>query len=255
MYRCLYYLYLDESGTSNTFHKLPINTEEYKCKFFTLAGIVVHETDITRFNKSYDSILATHFNCQLPKGFKLHYEELRNAKLRNGNSIYKRFSDNQKKAISDCIFTTIINVPCYLLSITINLHHHYNAYISPISPLSYSLYLIEERFQYFLEEIQEMGEIIYERYSKNLKDDVTQTHSQLNANPNFPTLTDFANIRNVKDGNPIDEFMLSFAYFFAYIPWLKCFSCCKKVCRYNDVRHKYYNLDHWDWHRRGNYEI
>jgi hypothetical protein len=251
----LYYLYLDESGASRDIHELIVNSNEITCKFFTIGGIIVDSEGKVEFKKGYDTIMRTFFDFELTSDFKLHYDELRNAHLRPYESVYKRFDRPTKRKIADCVFDVIKNVDCRLLSITINLENHYGKYTYPITPISYGLYLILERFQYYLEENGEKGRAIYEQYNDPLKHKVNQTHRELDENHNFPKFTNFDNLIDICNGDPYSEHMLAFADFFAYAPWLKCDSCCTRVRRYEEIKHKYYNLDHYNSRRKGNYEI
>jgi hypothetical protein len=251
----LYYLYLDESGGSRDITKLIVNPNEVVCKFFTIGGIIVNSEGKIDFKKGYDTIMTSYFDFKLPNCFKLHYDELRNAHLRPKPSVYKRFDGPTRRKIADCVFDVIKNVECSLLSVTIDLERHYGKYVSPITPISYGLYLILERFQYYLEENGEKGRAIYEQYNDTLKHKVNQTHRELNENHNFPKFTNFGNLIDICNGDSYSEYMLAFADFLAYAPWLKRDSCCTKVRRYEEIKHKYYNLDHYDLRRKGNYEI
>lgn len=251
----MYYLYLDESGASRDIHELILNSNEITCKFFTIGGIIVNDEGKSKFKNGYNTILKTHFDFQLPSNFKLHFDELRNAHLRPYDSVYKRFDCPTKKKISDCVFDVIKNVDCSLLSVTIDLEKHYSKYTSPKTPIAYGLYLILERFQYYLEENGEKGRAIYEQYNDTLKRKVSQTHKEFDENHNFPKFTNFGNLIDICNGDPYSEYMLSFADFFAFVPWKKCDSCCTLVRRYEEIKHKYYNLDHPFYRKRGNYEI
>ena len=126
----------------------------------------------------------------------------------------------------------------------------------PVNATAYTLYLILERFQYFLEELDENGKVIYEWFGGSLRKRVGIVHKQLTVTYAFPKYTYFNNInRRICNGNPCNEYMLQFADFFAFAPWIKCESNGTKTRRYNEIKHKYYNLDHPTSRRRGNYEI
>ena len=239
----MYYLFLDESGV------------EGSSKFLTIGGIIVNDNDKYDFEKGYECIISTHFNFSLPKNFKLHYEELRNSHTRKNESIYKKMSPHRKQ-IADEIFNQIKTINCKLLSVSINIKNHFEKYRYPENIYGYALYLLLERFQYFLNENNQNGRIIYERYSDRLRHKVHSAHKSFKNNSNFPNYTDFRNILgDIEKGNPYSEPMLSFADFFVYAPWIKCESCCKKSRRYEEIKHKYYNLDHRLRLMRGNCEI
>jgi hypothetical protein len=239
----MYYLFLDESGV------------EGLSDFITLGGIIVDDMSRQAFNNEYSRIISTYFNFPLPKNFKLHYEELRNAHLRKSDSVYKRVA-NQRKEISDEMFNAINTIDCNLLSVSINIENHRTKYNKPVNIHGYALYLLLERFQYFLDNNSQNGKIIYERYNNRLRHKVHNVHVYFKSNRNFPNYTTFKNIvGTIENGNPLTEPLLSFADFFVYAPWIKCESCCMKCCRYNEIKHKYFNLDHFAPRLRGNYEI
>jgi hypothetical protein len=144
--------------------------------------------------------------------------------------------------ISSKVFDSIKEINCFLLSVTIDLQKHYTRYSDPITPISFGLYLILERFQYFLEEFNASKcRVIYERYNDALKQEVSQTHYRLHENPNFPKFTDLSGFE-ICYGDPVTEYMLSFADSFAFVPWKKSDSNGEKMDRYRQLRHKYYNL-------------
>ena len=97
MYRWLYYLYLDESGESINFDGVNNQPEDFACRFFTIGGIIVNETEIPKFKRRYESTITSHFPSDIPAGFKLHYEEVRNGSFRKSESIYKNLKEPQKK--------------------------------------------------------------------------------------------------------------------------------------------------------------
>lgn len=248
----MYYLYLDESGGSK-------DTQVIKdeCRFFTLGGIIVNDNSKELFNERYDLIIKEHFPSELPKDFKFHYEELRNTRSRKNNddSVYKKFDSPEIYRISSKVFDAIKEIDCWLLSVTIDLQKHYTKYNDPITPISYSLYLILERFQYFIQEFNILEcRVIYERYNDALKQQVTQTHRKLHENVNFPKFADISNFK-ICYGDPVTEYMLSFADFFAFLPWIKNNSNCTKMDRYLEIQHRYYNLDHIEYRKRGNVEV
>lgn len=89
-----------------------------------------------------------------------------------------------------------------------------------------------ERFQYFLEDNNESGEAVYERYNSRVRKNVELLHAHLKDSPSFPQYTNFSNIvGSIKDGDPLLEPVLQFADFFAYIPWITRSSSYQKIWR------------------------
>lgn len=239
----MYYLFLDESGIEGV------------SKFLTIGGIIVNDRNRDRLHNEYNRIISTFFNFPLPKNFKLHYEELRNAHRRKEESIYKQIS-HQRKQIADEMFCVIKTIDCSLLSVSINIKNHRERYYYPVNIYGYALYLLLERYQYFLDEHDQNGKIIYERYSNNLRHKVHAVHNYFEDNENFPNYTTFRSILgDIENGNPFAEPLLSFADFFVFAPWIKCESSYTKTCRYEEIKHKYYNFNHYFRRLRGNCEI
>ena len=85
---------------------------------------------------------------------------------------------------------------------------------------------------------------------------VERVHKWLESTRNFPVLTNFENIvRNVINGDPAKVPLLQYADFVAYAIWKRSESCETKTRRWNEIKHKYYNLDHFYQTKRGNVEI
>jgi Protein of unknown function (DUF3800) len=249
----LYNIYIDESGDEGFYpiEQLP-TVIGGSSRFFSLGGIIVDERDNYSFKKDLDSIISDFFNgITLPQDFELHYFD-----LRAGRSPFHLLNREDRLAIADRVFSIIKSRDCKLVSITIDLLKHYAKYSKPYTPRSYALFLIQERFQYFLEDHNETGYAIYEGYVSRVQKSVALFHKHFHTNPSFPKFTDFKNITHeTRNGNPLLEPILQMADFFANIPWIKCTSKEKKVRRWNEIKHKYYNLDHQLAVKRGNYEI
>lgn len=166
-------------------------------------------------------------NVSLPSNFKLHYFELREAR-----PPYNQLSKEDRHEIANKVFRTIANIDCKLLSITLDIHNHCIKYSRPFGPRAYALFLMLERFQYFLEDNNESGEAVYERYNSRVRKNVELLHAHLKDSPSFPQYTNFSNIvGSIKDGDPLLEPVLQFADFFAYIPWITRSSSYQKIWR------------------------
>ena len=245
----MFYLYLDESGDDGDYDET--NTDKGgSSRYVTLGGIIVNQDSKEIFETIHNKLIHKYFsNFDLPLNFKLHYTELREQMYPYSEIGLKRFE------LKDEIFTAIKSTKCHLISVTIDLKKHCT-YPEPVNPRAYALYLIMERFQYFLEDYFNRGVVIYERFLPHFRRKVGQVHVYLLKNKKFPTLTNFDQIMGqVKDGDPVAEPVLNFADFMAYIPYVKCKSQNTKMDMWNLIKSKYYNLDHPNPYRRGNYEI
>jgi Protein of unknown function (DUF3800) len=246
----MFYLYLDESGDDGDF--VENNSDKGgSSRYVTLGGIIVNQSSRQIFEAVHKELMHKYFkNVILPEKFKLHYTDLRE------NGCPYKIIGNKRFELKDRIFDAIQSIDCHLLSVTIDLKKHCENYSNPINPRAYALYLILERFQYFLEDYYNRGQVIYERYLPHFRRRVEQVHIYLMRNKNFPYLTNFENIMGqVKNGDPTTEPVLNFADFMAYIPWIKCTSQNTKTDIWDRIKSKYFNLDHVDPFRRGNYEI
>jgi hypothetical protein len=248
----MYYLYLDESGDDGDYFEGSDGVKGGSSKFFTLGGLIVDETSRYVFENVLQGILTSYFkNVKLPPKFKLHYTD-----LREGKSPYDSLGKPKLLEISNRIFGAITSINCSLLSVTIDIEKHCKKYDYPVNPRAYALYLILERFQHFLQLLYKQGEVIYERYNSVFRKKVQQVHNYFLRNEFFPTFTSFQNIiGHVKNGDPTTEPVLIFSDFMAYAPWIKSVSQNQKVRRWNEIKHKYFRLDHANPFLRGNYEL
>lgn len=247
-------LYIDESGDEGIYYPSNAlrNVVGGSSGYFTLGGIIVKDTDIPLFKRELETIVSESFTKDsLPENFKLHYFELRDERYP-----YNQLSKQARFEIANKLINTIVRTDCKLLSVTLDIHNHCTKYSRPFSPRAYALFLMLERFQYFLEDNNGKGEAVYERYDSSIRKNVELLHAHLKDSPSFPKYTDFNNIiGSVKNGDPVLEPILQFADFFAYVPWIKHSSLHTKLRRWNEIKHKYYNLDHLSPRRRGNYEV
>lgn len=248
----MYYLYLDESGDHDDYLDDYRRIIANRSKFFTLGGIIVKDENRILFEQHFDNLMSKYFGgITLPEKFKLHYH-----KIRQRSPPYNQLTDPNRYAVMNEVFDKIVNCDCRLLSVTIDKERHCKKYSQPANPLGYILFLMLERFQYFLDEVQDEGIVIYERYNSNIRHAVDRVHRWLRSLPNFPTRTNFDSIvRSVVNGDPCSEPILQYADFFAYVPWILSTTDGKANRRYNQIKHKYYNLDYWYSYERGNVVI
>lgn len=244
----LYYLYLDESGKPTRYRdgQGEVILENYR--YFTLGGIAVNDDSLGEFHNAYSTIIATYFpGTDLGDNFKLHYNALRMLQ-----EPYNQLSRKQTLELERDVFDAIFSIDCKLFSVTLDLDYHYSTYgEDAIFPMSLTLRYILERFQYFLEQIEDTGKAIYEMFTESLRDRVYKDWKKLDDFPNFPKPTNFSNLKKtVETGDPTRESMLAFADFFVYLPWNRKTSNAK----WEKFLPKYYN-HHAANFRSGNVEI
>ena len=243
----MYYLYIDESGDPGGCLNSNNNVNDSSFKFLTLGGIIVNEETKKDFEIKTRDLIQKHFgNITLRENFKLHYHPLRQKKFP-----YDQIDDKDRWSISDSIFSWIKESDCNLLSVTINLKEHYKKYDHPINPVAYTLLVMLERFQYFLEENNDTGIAIYERYNAKMRKKTEMELKWINTKPNFKLFSTFNNIKgNVRNGDPKTEPILQMSDFFTYLPWLYFRTNREVKDRLDILEDKFYNL-HGNWKTRG----
>ena len=206
----MYYLYIDESGDHDDYRENFLGNP-ITSKFFTLGGIIVDEKSKKEFHDHHEKIKTEYFKgIKLGNNFKLHYHEARQVEYP-----YNLLSDQKRFSLIDEMFNKIVLTDCTLLSVTIDKQYHCNHYDDPVNARAYSLRVILERYQYYLEECCQIGEVIFERYNSKMSKRVERVHRWLKTHKNFPNPTNFGNVNlKVKNGNPELEPILQYADFF-----------------------------------------
>ena len=237
----MYTLYIDESGDEgppgNSIHS----------QWFTTGGIIVNDDGRRRFEQAHDRIIAEHFTDKgiaLSDKFKLHYSE-----LREGNEPYSRLG-NGRLRVADDVFAAIKNIDCSLISASINKASRLKKYADPFGVRAYTLLACRQHFQRFLEERDDAGRIVYERFTtaqrrkimpemRQLQDSVTRYFS-----PNLSKVKS-----RIGSGDPLAERTLQFADFFVYAPHIMLVTGREKRRRFEEIKHKYYNFGGAWWER------
>ena len=231
-------LYVDESGDEGNYldgNEKPIIGSS---RYFILAGIIVDEDIVSCFEEEYDCILYNRFRGKpLPENFKLHYYPLRNNK-----PPYDRLSAEDRQGLENDVFDVINRLDCTLISVIMDLNVHCRKYDEPISPRAYALLLLRERFQYFLEEHDSHGVVIYERFNAKMKRRTEQMIRQLRTY-NFTTPTSLSRIDSrIQNGDPTQQPILNLADFFAYLPYT--YKTSGRHSQYYElIMNKYFNLN------------
>ena len=247
----MYYLHLDESGDPRRYRDKNGNLIFRSTRYFTLAGIIVTEETKTEFHKEYKRIVMKYFKgIKLTAKFKLHYN-----KLRMNIPPFDELTRKQKWELENDVFNAIQNINCKVMSVTINTETHFPRYENngqrPVHPTAYALYLIRERFQYFLQGKGGTGKVIYESYKAPFRKKMELETKWLLRHENFPHPTAFTSQDpTVEDGDPTKEPMLAFADFFAYLSW----SRKTDIKNWEEFYQKYYDPNNYSSYA-GNVEI
>lgn len=247
----MYYLYIDESGDAGDYLNKDGSRINGSSKYFVLGGIIVKDSNVNKFDQSYTNLIQNYFSgIKLESNFKLHYHA-----LRNKHEPYDKLKDELRWKIPDDVFLIIQNLECNLLSVTIDLEKHCTKYKTPAEPRAYSLLLMLERFQYFLEANHDVGIAKYERFNAKMRKSAEMELKWLRSKHNFPYFSALPNIQDkIQNGNPITEPILNFADFFAYAQWIKRTTNFQSNARWESIKHKYYNL-YGNWVKTGNVSI
>ena len=240
-------MYIDESGDSSPYLDKAEKVIDGSSKWFSLGGIIVNEDTKLDFNSKIEKLIKQFFNnVKLSDNFKLHYHPLRQKRFP-----YDQISDEERWSIPDTIFNWIETSNCTLLSVTIDLEKHCERYGRPIDPVAYTLLVMLERFQYFLEDEHDKGIAIYEKFNSKMRKKVKMELKWLNKLTTFKFFSGLENIvEDVRNGNPKNDPILQMADFFAYVPWLWFTTEGNARDRLNQIIDKMYNLN-GSWNRSG----
>lgn len=247
----MFYLYIDESGyvqkyRENT-HHLPDN------RYFVLGGVLVEDIHKQELENAIQQIIREYFDCfELPDDFKLCYHGLRQCK----KFPYSELELKQKIEIADKVFDAININHCRLISCQIDLNYIYNRYIKEIPQRILALNFITERFQYFLLEHNDQGQIIHEYATSELNKDMQTNYGKLHLTHNLPKTVEFDNVDDkINFARVVKEPILQFSDFFAYAVLIRAKSEGTKQNRWQSISDNYYNLNHANVYLRGNCSI
>ena len=243
----MYRLYIDESGNPGPYIDSNGSVISGSTRYFTLGGIIVDEPTKADFESKIEKLVGKLFNgVNLPDNFKLHYHPLRQKKYP-----YDELSDEERRSIPDAIFDWIKNSGCHLIIVTIDLSKHYDKYTMPINPVSYALYVMLERFQYFLDYENEKGVAIYERFSATMRKKAEMDIRRLRRLTKFKFYSELSNIdAPIKYGDPARDPILQMADFFVYLPWLSSTTEGKAQDRFSQITDRIYNRK-GGWNKSG----
>jgi len=244
----LYQLFIDESGHVQEYHEGIHNDPEHR--YFILAGLVVKENDKRNLENAVRNVIVQHFNgIELPNNFKLSYHNLRQCK----KPPYDQLDKKTKIKIADEMFSAIANLNCSLLSCRLDLKFIYEQYSNRIPQRVLALCFISERFQYFLHENSNNGEIVHEYVTSQLNKEMQTNYGGLFQTYHLPRTVSFNNINvKIKFARVRQEPILQFSDFFAYSVLIRAKTFGQKQTRWKSISSKYYNLNHVIQFRRGN---
>ena len=201
-----------------------------------------------QFEQAHDSVITEHFTDKgvtLPDKFKLHYSE-----LREGRKPYHQLG-NGRRRLADDVFAAIKNIDCNLISASINKVSHHERYAGPFGVRAFTLLVCRQRFQCFLEERNDVGRIVYERFTTTQRRRIMPEMRQLQDSVAWYFSPDLYKISSrIGSGDPLVEKILQFADFFVYAPHIKLVTKDEKRRRFEEIIHKYYNFN-GSWRKRG----
>lgn len=240
----MYYLYLDESGDPGRYRDDDGDVILRSSRFYTLAGILVNEEVKCQFENEYKKIISTYFSrfTNLPQNFKLHFNSLRMQK----KYPYDDLTEDERLNLENDVLTTVLNLDCKTMSITLDLDHHYRQYSNPIWPVALALLYALERFDDFKQENSVSGEAIFEKFTNSMRDKVKLEWNKLKDIPAFPKPNPWPDLDLVKNGDPCAEPILAYADFFGYIPYFRK----KAIADWNTFTskyHKFYERNFVSW--------
>jgi hypothetical protein len=231
----MYYLYLDESGDPGPYRDGDGQVILRSSRFFTLSGILVNDDVKKQFEDEYKKIMSTYFNrFTIPPGFKLHFNSLRMQK----KYPYDSLTENERLSLENDVLSTVLNLDCKTMSITLDLDHHYQQYENPVWPVALALLYALERFDDFKIQNQVDGVAIFEKFTNSMRDKVQREWNKLRGIANFPHADPWPDLDLVKNGDPCLEPILAYADFFGYIPYFRK----KAIADWNTFTRKYHDF-------------
>ncbi len=169
---------------------------------------------------------------------------------------YDKLNLEKKIKIADRVFDAINTCNCHLLSAQIDLNYIYNRYIKEIPQRTLALNFITERFQYFLLDHNDKGQIVHEYATSELNKEMQTNYGRLHLTHNLPKTIEFDNVdKKISFAKVFNEPILQFSDFFAYSVLIRARSDGVKQNRWQSIMSKYYNLNHANIYRRGNCSI
>ena len=116
---------------------------------------------------------------------------------------------------------------------------------------AYTLQACRQRFQFFLEEYNDNGRIIYERFTNAQRRKIMPEIKLIEKRVSKHFSPNLYKIKNlIETGDPFCENILQFADFFTYAPHIMLVTKGKKRMRFEEIKHKYYNFN-GSWRERG----
>lgn len=235
-----YSLYIDESGDPGPYVS---DNPRFKSSstFFTLAGIIVPDENVVEIEDQIRTVIKKYLQPNaLASNFKLHYQHL----IQKAPP-YNVLSSESRLRLADDMFNIIIQSPCTLLSVTLDLDSHYKRYVKPANPKVYAMLMMLERYQNFLSDQEgQLGSIRYERATHKERARVQRGMRSLGMTLAENHYVDLNNLLcKVQGGEPTDHPILQLADFFAYAVRIKFISKYEKQNRWQSIKHKYFRLD------------
>ncbi len=177
----MYFLYLDESGDDG----------ESGSKFYVLAGIAIKDSLLASLQTSVRSLVDSTFNpweeAHVPQMYfkesfkdrKLPREveevvmlrpELHYTDLISDKRPYNTLSSAQKKGLADAVFSIINKADVKLFAVAIDKGRHFAKYALPKPVDLFSVEMIAERFQWYLDAQFDVGVLVYDQKDRHNND-------------------------------------------------------------------------------------
>ncbi len=214
-----YFCYVDESGDPGNPIDKNGNLKLRSSLVYTVGGILIDEENKLKMEESHKNLISKYFpEMKTPFNFYFHFNE-----LRQNCSPYNKLSKKQQLMLINDIFDIIKNTRCVLFSTTLDLKKHYENYTLPFNPQTYTLTLFLERLVSYLWKINfDEVSVIYERFSRSLRDRCIYDYKKINSDTSFRSKLNMPKLfTEFENGDPCKEVILQFADFWAYIPYSK----------------------------------
>jgi len=146
-------LYLDASGDPGQFRgKNP--------RIFTLVGLACTPEVTYEFGEKFFAVVESFFPKGGPRPKKIHYSSLINNKY--------PWNQVDKKKFADELFDLILSHDLTLFAAVIDKVKLWDKYAYPIHPHNLSLEFVIERFERYLERVDDIGMVIADRENSDL---------------------------------------------------------------------------------------
>lgn len=220
----MYFIYLDESGTSNLKQK---NVRE-ESDFFVLGGLLIKEKDLKECDKKFEKFKQEN----LPKEFwnySIHAVELNQISKHKKTEYKKILTDKQGKEFLEKIYKLINTFPIEAIAVLIDNHELKEKYINPTNPYSLSYEFIIEKTQKIIEKRNDenncIGMVNLAECSQTLTKELKRIHGNFMAKgTKYKKLDNIFYHLNIEDNKKSHFYeiadLICYAFRRSYYSWL-----------------------------------